>query len=237
LTKAQTSSKTAPRASSKTAPRASSTTAPRASSTTAPRASSTTAPRDQDTKTADRVLSEGAKLFREQGYGLSTTRQLSARLGINKASLYYHVSSKEDLLYKICIESLRRVTEAVKQAIDSTEDPLDKLLAVFHAQLGSVLGDLDLHATMLLELRSLTGQRQIEVQRARDEYEALLVNVIAEAQQAKEIRTDLSAKQVTVGMLSLLNWTIYYYKPDGLLSPDGLAEMLWQLFINGARSA
>jgi AcrR family transcriptional regulator len=237
LTKAQTSSKTAPRASSTTPPRASSTTPPRASSTTPPRASSTTAPRDQDTKTADRVLSEGAKLFREQGYALSTTRQLSACLGINKASLYYHVSSKEDLLYKICIESLRRVTEAVKQAIDSTQDPLDKLLAVFHAQLGSVLGDLDLHATMLLELRSLTGQRQIEVQRARDEYEALLVNVIAQAQQTKQIRTDLSAKQVTVGMLSLLNWTIYYYKPDGLLSSDELAEMLWQLFINGARSA
>jgi TetR/AcrR family transcriptional regulator, cholesterol catabolism regulator len=206
---------------------------------TKPLTDSEMALRDQGAKvpTADRVINEGAKLFREQGYALSTTRQLSARLGINKASHYYHVSSKEELLYMICVESLLRVTEAVKHAVDSSEDPIEKLLAVFHAQLGSVLGDLDLHATMLLELRSLTGERRIEVQRARDEYEALIVNVIAEAQQTEQVRADLSAKQLAVGMLSLLNWSIYYYKPQGPLSPDGLADMLWQLFINGARSS
>jgi TetR/AcrR family transcriptional regulator, cholesterol catabolism regulator len=184
--------------------------------------------------TSSRVLSAGAELFREQGYALSTTRELSARLGINKASLYYHVSSKEELLFRICVESLRQVTEAVTQAIESREDPIEKLHAAFHAHLKSVLGNLDFHATMLLELRSLSGQWLEDVQRARDEYEALLVAVVTEAQQARQIRTDLSASQLSIGMLSLLNWTIYYYKPDGPLPPEGLAEILWKLYIDGA---
>jgi TetR/AcrR family transcriptional regulator, cholesterol catabolism regulator len=184
--------------------------------------------------TASRILDVGAKLFREQGYALSTTRELSARLGINKASLYYHVSSKEELLYLICVDSLRHVTEAVTQAIESCEDPMDQLHAVFHAHLRSVLSNLDLHATMLLELRSLGGQWRVEVQRARDEYEALIGAIIARTQEAGEVRADLSAKHLAIGMLSLLNWTIYYYKPEGALSPEELAEMLWQLYINGA---
>jgi AcrR family transcriptional regulator len=189
---------------------------------------------DAKVPTSSRILNEGAQLFREQGYALSTTRELSARLGINKASLYYHVSSKEELLYLICVESLRQVTEAVTQAIESREDPMEKLHAAFHAHLKSVLGNLDFHATMLLELRSLSGHWRDDVRRARDEFQALIVAVIAEAQQAGEVRTDISAKQLAIGILSLLNWTIYYYKPDGLLSPEQLAEMLWQLYINGA---
>jgi TetR/AcrR family transcriptional regulator, cholesterol catabolism regulator len=189
---------------------------------------------DVKVPTSSRILKAGAELFREQGYALSTTRELSARLGINKASLYYHVSSKEELLYLICVESLRQVTEAVTQAIESREDPMEKLHAAFHAHLKSVLGNLDFHATMLLELRSLSGHWRDDVRRARDEFQALIVAVIAEAQQAGEVRTDISAKQLAIGILSLLNWTIYYYKPDGLLSPEQLAEMLWQLYINGA---
>jgi TetR/AcrR family transcriptional regulator, cholesterol catabolism regulator len=187
--------------------------------------------------TASRILTEGAQLFREQGYAVSTTRELSARLGINKASLYYHIESKEDLLRLICLESLRRVTEAVNEALESSDDPLEKVHAICHAHLTSVLSDLDLHATMLLELRALTGQRRIDVQRARDTYESLLVTAIADAQTAGLMRDDLTAKDLTVGLLSLLNWTISWYKPDGKMSPDDLAEMFWRLYTGGAEAS
>jgi AcrR family transcriptional regulator len=185
--------------------------------------------------TSSRVLTAGAQLFREQGYGVSTTRELSARLGITKASLYYHISSKEDLLRLICLESLRRVTESVGAAIDANSDPLEKVRAVLYAHLESVLGDLDLHATMLLELRSLTGEFREEVQQARDAFEVLVMSVIANAQEAGALRTDLSAKQLTVGVLSLLNWTIAWYHPGGGLSPSELAEIFWRLYLTGAQ--
>jgi TetR/AcrR family transcriptional regulator, cholesterol catabolism regulator len=60
-------------------------------------------------RTAERVLSEAARLFREQGYAAATTRELARRLGINKASLYYHVAKKEDLLYQICMVAMARI--------------------------------------------------------------------------------------------------------------------------------
>jgi TetR/AcrR family transcriptional regulator, cholesterol catabolism regulator len=189
---------------------------------------------DRKVPTSDRVLRTGAQLFREQTYALSTTRELSARLGINKASLYYHVSSKEELLYLICVNSLQRVTEAINKAIEPHGDPRARLHAAFHAQLCSVLGDLDLHATMLLELLSLRDQRRADVVRMRDEFEGLIVDLIADAQQASDLRTDIQAKHLAYGMLSLLNWTISWYSPEGPLSANELAEILWQLFINGA---
>jgi AcrR family transcriptional regulator len=167
---------------------------------------------------------------------VSTTRELSARLGITKASLYYHIASKEDLLRLICLESLRRVTESVAGAIDATPDPLEKVRAALYAHLESVLGDLDLHATMLLELRALTGEFRDEVQHARDAYEALITSVIANAQEARGLRNDLTAKQLTIGLLSMLNWTISWYRPGGGLTPSELAEIFWKLYLDGAQA-
>ncbi len=186
--------------------------------------------------TSSRVISDGARLFREQGYAVSTTRELSARLGITKASLYYHIASKEDLLRLICLESLHRVTESVSAAVDAQSDPLEKVRAVLRAHLESVLGDLDLHATMLQELRALTGAYRDEVQVARDAYEALVIRVIADAQEAGALRADLTVKELAFGLLSLLNWTISWYRPGGGLTPSELATAFWKLYFGGAQA-
>jgi len=185
---------------------------------------------DGGLSTSERILAAGAQLFREQTYALATTRELSSRLGITNGSLYYHVANKEDLLYKICVESLARVTSAVTAAVEAQTEPL----AIFDAHLGSVLSDLDLHATMLFELRFLTGERRDDVQSARDRYQALVTSVVADAQQAGALRTDLSDKHLTLGLLSLLNWVISWYDPKGAMSPATLADMFWELFANGA---
>src|SRR3954471_17781096 len=72
--------------------------------------------------TADRLLETAATLFRRQGYAQTTTRELASMLGIQKASLYHHISTKEDLLYALCKESLRRSTEEVARAIESVPE-------------------------------------------------------------------------------------------------------------------
>jgi hypothetical protein len=35
-------------------------------------------------------------------------------------------------------------------------------------------------------------------------------------------------------MLNLLNWTIFWYSPDGELTPDQLAEQFRRIFLFGA---
>jgi AcrR family transcriptional regulator len=51
---------------------------------------------------AERVLDAAARLFSFKGYHATTTRELATLLEIQQASLYHHMASKEDLLYRIC---------------------------------------------------------------------------------------------------------------------------------------
>ncbi len=184
--------------------------------------------------TASRLLKTAARLFREKGYANSTTRELAMRLGIQKASLYYHISGKEDLLYALCIDSLQRIRQEVEQALTQETQPLKRVQALIRAHLLAALSDQDKHATMLIELRELSGERRAEVLRLRDAYEELVRQTIAEAQLAGLLRNDLPAKYQALALLNLLNWTIFWFRGDGELTPDDLAAMFTTLFLSGA---
>jgi TetR/AcrR family transcriptional regulator, cholesterol catabolism regulator len=68
----------------------------------------------------------------------------------------------------------------------------------------------------------------------RAAYEQLVAHEIAEAQAAGFIRGDLSEQQLTLGLLNLLNRTIFWYKPDGADTPASLAGWMGDIFLLGA---
>jgi AcrR family transcriptional regulator len=184
--------------------------------------------------TAARLLGTAAALFRAKGYASSTTRELAALLGIQKASLYHHIDKKEDLLYALCVDSLQRIHGAVEEAIAPESLPLERLRCLIRAHLQAALADQDKHATMLIELRELSGKRYEEVLGLRDAYEALVRETIAEAQRSGSIRSDMPPKYLTLALLNLLNWSIFWFRTGGELNPEELADLLAAVFLEGA---
>jgi AcrR family transcriptional regulator len=183
--------------------------------------------------TGDRLLVLAAELFRERGYGATTTRELSSRLGVKKASLYHHISSKEDLLFEISVESLRRIGTAVRAACEAAPED-GRLSALIDAHLMVALADRDMHTTMLVEMRALSAGRKAEVLAKRDDYERYVEAVIEESQGAGRVRGDISPKYLTLALLNLLNWTIFWYDPEGDRTASEIATILRTVFLEGA---
>jgi AcrR family transcriptional regulator len=52
-------------------------------------------------ETRERILEVALELFALQGYGATSIRDISEHLGMTKASLYYHFTSKEEILEAI----------------------------------------------------------------------------------------------------------------------------------------
>nr|WP_235948192.1 TetR/AcrR family transcriptional regulator [Candidatus Frankia alpina] len=69
--------------------------------------------------TRSRILAAAISLFAEQGYAGTSVRDISERLGVTKAALYYHFPSKEtilDALLEPFVSELGRLVELVRQS-------------------------------------------------------------------------------------------------------------------------
>ena len=47
------------------------------------------------------------------------------------------------------------------------------------------------------------------------------------------MRRDVTARNLTLALLSLLNWPIFWFRPDGELTPVALADLLASVFLEG----
>lgn len=180
-----------------------------------------------------RLLDAAATLFRQKGYDGASIRELAALVGIQNASMYHHIRSKNDLLYTLSVESLTKITTTTERAVASEREPLERLRALIIAHLEASLADRDRHATMLIELRSLSTDRRKEVVGLRDRYERLVETTVADAQAAGAVRSDVSVRLLTLALLNLLNWTIFWYRPDGGLGAGEIASTFASIYLDG----
>ena len=61
------------------------------------------------------IIVEAAKLFKEKGYKAASMRELASAVGVEAASLYNHIQSKNDLLNAICMNVANRYTSNIDQ--------------------------------------------------------------------------------------------------------------------------
>ncbi len=184
--------------------------------------------------TAERMLNAAAALFSKKGYAATSTREIAALLRIQKASLYYHIESKEDLLYSICKSSLEQIRKDVGAAVQNVPDPLERTRILVRTHIESMLRDQDRHSATLSEMRALSKERLAHVISLRDAYEELVRTVLQEAQSAGALRGDIPVKYLCLILLGMVNRVEVWYRHSGALSPGELGEILAVIFLTGA---
>ncbi len=183
--------------------------------------------------TSSRIFAAAATLFADRGYAATTTRELAEMAQLERASLYYHIKSKEDLLYRVCVSTLHDSQLVIENA-KKQSDPAKRLRTLIVQHTTTILRNREQNVTMLLEMRALTGPRRAEVLRMRDSYDKQVREIIADAQTAGYVRTDKSAKIISIAMLNLLNWTLVWFSPKDEMSAEELGVAFAEIFLDGA---
>jgi len=71
---------------------------------------------ERRTDTREAIRSVALELFAEQGYGKTSLREISERLGVTKAAVYYHFKTKEEILVSLIEDFLAQVDDVVDWA-------------------------------------------------------------------------------------------------------------------------
>lgn len=183
--------------------------------------------------TADRLVAEAAALFDERGFHGASTREMAERLGITKASLYHHISSKDDLLFRVCAGTTRAALDAVTAAANDTPAP-ERLRAMVHRHLEVMLGSAAAHRVVLQEMRHLPPEYRGQVGKLRDDYTQLFRTVVAQDRADGRIRSDRSPALLAGALLSIINWPLFWFTPGYGASIGELADDCYDIFMEGA---
>jgi TetR/AcrR family transcriptional regulator, cholesterol catabolism regulator len=184
-----------------------------------------------DLSRRDSLLAKAAQLFREKGYHATTMKDIAAELEILPGSLYHHIDSKESLLLEIMRRGIEVLLERVRPVAASDLPPDLKLREVIRIHIVSIAEHPDVLSVFLHELKSLPRGQRGEQMQLRDEYDRLLSAILEEGI-ARKLFRPVRPRVITFAILGMLNWLYAWYRPDGSLSPEEIAQeyyaLIWQ---------
>jgi AcrR family transcriptional regulator len=178
------------------------------------------------------VLAAAERLFAERGYEATSVRDIAEGLGIKAGSLYAHIETKEDLLWDILTAAAERFFEAVGPIAGSDLVPVEKLKRAIAAHVQVICASARSAGIYTTEWRHLAEPRRTRFAGRRDEYERMFRGMVHECIRGGRFQ-DVDEKFATLLILSSINWIYQWYRPDGPMTPEEIAQKLTEMFFKG----
>jgi AcrR family transcriptional regulator len=195
---------------------------------------------DEYRKRRQELVSAAAAVFREKGYAASTLNEIAARVGADRASLYYYVGGKEELFR----EAVRGVVESnlaeVARIMGSDAGPDRKLRLIVNTLISSYEQHYPhMYVYIQEEMRRIGGDDSDWAREMRGftrEFEASTIGLVKECIQAGIFRSDVRADLAINALYGMLNWTHRWFVPSATLGAVEMADAFWTIFVEGMAS-
>lgn len=204
--------------------------------------------------TREQILQEAAKLFRNQGYASTTLRQIASAIGIKAGSIYYHFTSKDELLEIILDAGIQVVADEVRNRIEAlppTATYREKIAAGIEGHLHGLLHHGDFTSANIRVYGQIPQQARNKHRIIRRAYADYWDKLFSDASASGELRSDTSVAIIRLFVIGALNWTVEWYNPqrgsfkefanqiagivfDGILEHNEIGYMRHGGRINGA---
>lgn len=181
------------------------------------------------------VLDVAARLFNTRGYRATSLSDIAAELGINKASLYYYVASKQELLERLILRAAQALREARLDPRLETAPPWEALEMMVRTHCGALLARPDEFGTLILQRRHLDAEVLDPISVHEREYHLALRRLIRRGVMEGAFRRDLDDGVASLLVLDAANGLVRWYRADGRLSGPAVVTQVWA-FVKAALS-
>ena len=194
-------------------------------------------PTTENLSRKEQVIRSAAELFREKGYAAASMRDLAQKLGIEAASLYSHIKSKEEILQSLCFdmatEFRKSLDEVEKQKISASE----KLKNGIIGHIMVMAKDLTASAVFMNEHRHLSQPFLRDFLLLRINYINRFKAIIEEGVTKGEFKGNIDKKLAVMTLFSSLNWMPMWYDPSSNINSVSLGQQLADMLVNGLKKS
>jgi TetR/AcrR family transcriptional regulator, cholesterol catabolism regulator len=181
------------------------------------------------------ILRTAARLFQQQGYDGTSMNDIAAALQLSKGGLYHHFQSKDEILFNLMDHAMDITQERVINAVRGIADPEARLRALIRLHISVVLSIRDREITVMLhENHPLPPPLRKRINTRKKDYVHFVEKLIGEVQSARGSKSNVNPRAAAFALLGMINWIYQWYRPEGTLQEENLAQQYTEIFFSGA---
>ena len=181
------------------------------------------------------ILRTAARLFQQRGYDATSVNDVATALKLSKGGLYHHFQSKDEILFNLMNHAMDITQERVIDAVREVADPEQRLRLLIRRHIEVVMSVRDREITVMLhENHPLPPAMRRRINGRKKDYVHFVENLIAEVRAARGSTGSVSPRASAFALLGMINWIYQWYRPEGALQEESLAQQYTEIFFAGA---
>jgi AcrR family transcriptional regulator len=178
-----------------------------------------------------------ADVFNELGYEAATLHDIAERFGRERASLYYYVSGKEELLQAV-VERFFDLNLAEAERIRVLDsDARTKIRLLIRQLVDSYVQSYPASYVYIendmTRIALIDSPWALRMQRQTKHFEQITLGLFQQGVDEGVFRRDLPVVLSTNALFGMLNWTHRWFKPTGKWKAEELVEVFSTILFTG----
>lgn len=180
------------------------------------------------------ILVKAAAMFREKGFPATSMRDLAESVGIEAASLYNHIRSKNEILEAICFEVANRFNAHLDEIESNNLSSIQKVETLLRFHIRQMVENYESVYVSDREWKHLEEPYLSNFQSQRRNYRKKFTLIIEQGIEKKEIRSIDAATSILI-MLHAVSGIESWHRSKTKISAQELEDNMITIMIDGLR--
>ena len=180
------------------------------------------------------ILRRAAAMFREKGFAATSMRDLAEMVGIEAASLYNHIRSKNEILEAICFDVANIFFTNMETIESSSKNSIGKIEDLLRFHIRQMVENYEEVYVSDREWKHLEEPYLSNFQSQRRNYRKKFASIINEGIEKNEIRK-IDAPTAVLIILHAISGIESWHRSKAKISAEELEENMLKIMIDGLR--
>ncbi|GAO41996.1 TetR/AcrR family transcriptional regulator [Flavihumibacter petaseus] len=181
------------------------------------------------------IVEAATRLFREKGFKAASMRDLAEAVGVEAASLYNHIQSKEELLQEICFKVANAFNQHCEEVENSDLGSIQKVEAILRFHIRMMLEQYEMVIVADRDWKHLSDPYLSNYHNQRRTYRKRLAGIIEKGIENAEVKP-VDAPTVVLIMLHAVNGIESWHRSKEKISARQLEENMVLIMIDGLKA-
>jgi TetR/AcrR family transcriptional regulator, cholesterol catabolism regulator len=180
------------------------------------------------------ILRISGRIFREKTYDGTTLKDIADAVGMLKGSLYYYISSKEELFSDIIVEAVRVLHRSL-EGVNPEWTPVEKLRYIVRTHVRFSVEYQDTAILFLTGRHIISSLRMNELADIFGRRDKIIADTLKDGI-AQGVFGPANVRLVALSIVGMCNSVAFWYTPEGTASHQQIADQFFKLIYEGLQT-